>query len=81
MVCFEKKLEGQCHATAHISPDRNDDSLTLLKGHNHIVRPFNLDVPLLRQNITNRALEKTIHSYTPREIYMETIVKLVLFIL
>jgi len=70
-------LEGQCHATAHISPDRNDDRLTLSKRHCHGVREFNLNVPLLRQEITERALERTIDSYNPRGIYMQAIVKLV----
>ncbi|XP_022174801.1 uncharacterized protein LOC111036861 [Myzus persicae] len=75
LSCYEKKLEGQCHATAHISPDRNDDRLTLSKLHCHGVRESNLNVPLLRQEITERALEKTINSYTPHGIYMQAIAK------
>jgi len=77
LSCYEKKLEGQCRATAHISPDRNDDRLTLSKQHFHPAREFNLNVPLLRLEITERALEKTINSYTPRGIYMQAIAKLV----
>ncbi|XP_060857935.1 uncharacterized protein LOC132935404 [Metopolophium dirhodum] len=73
LACYEKKLEGQCRATAHISPDRNDDRFTLSKQHFHHVRELNLNVPLLRQEITERALERTINSYTPRGIYMQAI--------
>lgn len=77
MLCYEKKLEEQCRATAHIlSPDRND-KLTLSKQHIHHVRELNLNVPLLRQEITERALEKTIKPYTPHGIYMQAIAKLV----
>ncbi|KAL5239475.1 hypothetical protein ACI65C_006885 [Semiaphis heraclei] len=67
------KPHPKCHATAHISPNRNDDRLTLSKRHCHGVREFNLNVPLLRQEITERALERTINSYTPRGIYMQAI--------
>jgi len=77
LACYEKKLEGQCRATAWISPDRNDNRLTLSKQHFHHVRELNLNVPLLRQEITERALERTIKSYTPRGIYMQAIAKLV----
>lgn len=77
LSCYEKKLEGQCRATAHISPDRNNDRLTLSKQHTHHVRELNLSVPLLRQEITERALKKTINSYTPRGIYMQATAKLV----
>ncbi|CAI6350325.1 unnamed protein product [Macrosiphum euphorbiae] len=73
LSCYKKKLEGQCHATAHISPNRNDDRLTLSKRHCHGVREFNLNVPLLRQEITEKALEITMNSYTPRGIYMQAI--------
>jgi len=77
LSCYEKKLEGQCRVTAHISPNRNDDRLTLSKPHIHHVREFNLNIPLLRQEITEKALERTINSYTPRGIYMQAIVKFV----
>ena len=75
MGCYEKKLAIRCRATAFISLDRNDDSFVLSKQHNHPVRPFNLDVPLLRQDLTEKALQKSVRSYTPRGIYMESIVK------
>jgi len=75
LSCYEKKLEGQCRATAHISLDRYVDRLALSKQHH--TREFNLNVPLLRLEITERALEKTINSYTPRGIYMQAIAKLV----
>ncbi|KAL4089042.1 hypothetical protein QTP88_024120 [Uroleucon formosanum] len=51
--------------------------LTLSNQHIHHVKELNLNVPLLRQEITENALEKTINSYTPREIYMHAIAKLV----
>ncbi|KAL4089316.1 hypothetical protein QTP88_024370 [Uroleucon formosanum] len=67
---LRKKKRGQCRATAHISPDRNDDRLTLSKQHICHVRELNLNIPLFRQEITEKALEKTINSYTPRGIYI-----------
>ncbi|KAL5246205.1 hypothetical protein ACI65C_013613 [Semiaphis heraclei] len=74
LVCLEKKTENSCRATAHISPDQNDDKLVLCKQHNHQVRPFNEEVPLLRHKLTEKALQKSVCSYSSRGIYMEDIV-------
>lgn len=49
----------------------------LSRHYNHSIRPFNLDVPLLKQNITEKALQTSMHSFSLREIYIESIVKLV----
>ena len=73
----KKKLNGYCLATANISPGQNDDLIYLSKQHNHPLRPFNLDIPLLRNLITEKAMKKMAHSYFPREVYMEGIMKLV----
>lgn len=75
LVCLEKKSENSCRATAHISPDPNYDKLILCKQHNHKVRPFNEEVPLLKQTLTEKALKKSECSYSSRGIYMEEIVK------
>ncbi|KAF0750361.1 Uncharacterized protein FWK35_00025138 [Aphis craccivora] len=74
LVCYEKKLENQCRATAFISTNHDDRHLVLTKRHNHLVRAFNGEIPLLRQELTTRCLEKSIRSYTPRGIYLESIV-------
>ncbi|KAF0750241.1 FLYWCH-type domain-containing protein [Aphis craccivora] len=44
----------------------------LYKQHNHKVRPFNEEVPLLRQTLTEKAL-KSGCSYFSRGIYMKEI--------
>eukprot|EP00102_Acyrthosiphon_pisum_P019883 XP_016657093.1 PREDICTED: uncharacterized protein LOC100570948 isoform X1 [Acyrthosiphon pisum] len=75
LVRIERKSQNPCPATAQISPDQNDRRLILCMQHNHKVRPFNVDVPLLRQTLTEKTLRKTVCSYTPRGIYMEEIVK------
>jgi len=75
LACLEKKTENSCRATAHISPDQNDDKLVLCKQHNHQVRPFNEEVPLLRQKLTEKVLQKSVCSYSSRGIYMEEIIK------
>lgn len=80
MACLEKKQGGQCTATAAISSDRENKSFKLSKQHNHLVKPFDLDVPFLREDITEKALMKTVNSYVPRGIYMESIVKLVSYL-
>ncbi|CAI6372236.1 unnamed protein product [Macrosiphum euphorbiae] len=74
LVCLEKKSQNPCRATAHISPDQNNDKLILCKQHNHQVRPFNEEVPIFRQTLTNKALKKSVCSYSSRGIYMEEIV-------
>ncbi|KAF0723322.1 Uncharacterized protein FWK35_00024173, partial [Aphis craccivora] len=74
LACVEKKTENSCRATAHISPDQNDDKLVLCKQHNHQLRPFNEEVPLLRQKLTEKALQKSVCSYSSRGIYMEEII-------
>lgn len=55
--------------------DQNNNHIFLISQHNHQVRPVDFNVSFLRQEITDRALKKTVHSYTPRSIYMETIVE------
>lgn len=60
-----KKCEDRCRATAFISVDGNDNRIFLSKQHNHPVRPFDLDVPLLRQELTTKALNKTVKSWKP----------------
>jgi len=74
-VCLEKKSENSCRATAYISSDPNDDKLILCKQHNHEVRPFNEEVPLLRQTLTEKALKISECSYSPKGIYMKEIAK------
>jgi len=71
------KKKGECRGTAVISSDRENKSLKLSNQHSHSVKPYNLDVPFLRQHITEKALIKTVNSYVPPGIYMESIVKLV----
>lgn len=73
----KKKQVERCHATAYVLNDQNDKHIILVKQHNHPARPIDLDVPLLRQNITEKALSKTIQSYNPHGIYMEAKAKLV----
>uniref|UniRef100_A0A2S2PRA7 MULE transposase domain-containing protein n=1 Tax=Schizaphis graminum TaxID=13262 RepID=A0A2S2PRA7_SCHGA len=73
LACLEKK-GCKCRATAAIPSDRENKSIVLSKQHNHLVKPFDLDVPFLRQHITEKALTKTVNSYVPRGIYMESIV-------
>uniref|UniRef100_A0A2S2PTM7 Uncharacterized protein n=1 Tax=Schizaphis graminum TaxID=13262 RepID=A0A2S2PTM7_SCHGA len=60
---------NQCRATAFVSTNHNERRLVLTKRHNHLVRDFNEEIPLLRQELTTRCLEKNIRSYTPRGIY------------
>ncbi|KAF0739893.1 Uncharacterized protein FWK35_00030739, partial [Aphis craccivora] len=71
---LNKKTENSCRETAHISPDQNNDKLVLCKQHNHQERLFNEEVPLLRQKLTEEALQKSVCSYSSRGIYMEEIV-------
>ncbi|XP_022164854.1 uncharacterized protein LOC111029917 [Myzus persicae] len=73
LACLEKK-QGECRGTAVISSDRNNKSIKLSNQHNHPVKSYDLDVPFLRQHITEMALKKTVNSYVPRGIYMESIV-------
>jgi hypothetical protein len=75
LVCVEKKQNNQCRSTAYIVSDENDNNIFILAQHNHLVRPVDPNIAFLRQELTDRALKKTVNSYTPRSIYMETIVE------
>ncbi|KAE9532400.1 hypothetical protein AGLY_010023 [Aphis glycines] len=73
---LRKKTENSYRTTDHLSPDQYDDKLILCKQYNHKAKPINEEVPLLRHKLTEKALKKSVCSYSSRGIYMEEIVNI-----
>ncbi|XP_060849497.1 uncharacterized protein LOC132928683 isoform X1 [Rhopalosiphum padi] len=76
LICERQRSPSRpiCYGTASISIDISDNHISIRNPHNHEPPVIDLNVPLLRNALTERGLDPTITTMSVRSIYNNEII-------